>query len=361
MLATKRRFEPSVIQQMLDEPYRFQFFQTVRVFEHWLKKNGVSHDRAVSEFLRFKNRVSLSFPASEIEALTLYPRDIEKDVEGLLAALKSGELEHIDLTPSFIGFLGVNGALPAHYTERVADHIFYEKDESPSAFLDTFSNRAVALFYQAWRKYRLELKYELGKQDQFLPLLLSLAGVGQKSLQNRLTAEDEGGVSDEVMGRYASALMQRPVSAAYMQKILCDYFGVGIEIEQFVGRWYDVPNEQQTMLGAESAILGSQAMVGARVWQRDLRMRLVIGPLGKEEFETFLPGGVAARSLEKMLSMFSSLCLEYEVRLLLGQPDVQKITLNSDRKGGRLGWDCFLITEESTQPRSDVQYEIQAL
>jgi type VI secretion system protein ImpH len=366
MSAEKRRFEPSVIQQLLDKPYRFQFFQAVRVFELWLKQNGVPHENAVAEFLRFKNRTSLSFPASELESLSLYPTSIEKTDTDLLAALQQGELGHIGITPSFMGFLGGNGALPAHYTERIADHVLYEKDESPRAFLDTFSNRAVALFYQAWRKYRLEFKYELGHQDKFLPLLLSLAGLGHTSLQNRLASkgevEAEGeGVGDQSMGYYASALMQRPASASHMQKILCEYFAVRVQIEQFIGHWYDVPQQQQTMLGAVNATLGSEAMVGARVWQRDLRMRLVIGPLNRTEFETFLPGGVAAKSLEKMLTMFSSLCLEYEVRLILRQADVQGTSLIAEREGGRLGWDSFLMTEEAMEDRNDVQYDIHAL
>ena len=368
MSTEKRRFEPSVIQQLLDKPYRFQFFQAVRIFELWLKQNGVPHENAVADFLRFKNRTSLSFPASELESLSLYPANIEKNDQNLLASLQKGELDHIGITPTFMGFLGGNGALPTHYTERIADHVLYEKDESPRAFLDTFSNRAVALFYQAWRKYRVEFKYELGNQDKFLPLLLSLAGLGHTSLKNRLTDDieiegdiDLAGVVDQSMGYYASALMQRPASASHMQKILCEYFAVQVQIEQFIGHWYDVPEQQQTMLGAVNATLGSEAMVGARVWQRDLRMRLVIGPLNRSEFETFLPGGVAAKSLEKMLTMFSSLCLEYEVQLILRQEDVQGTCLITERKGGRLGWDSFLMTEEAAQDRSDVQYEIHAL
>ncbi|WP_394780050.1 type VI secretion system baseplate subunit TssG [Undibacterium sp.] len=360
MLAAKRRFEPSVVQRLLDEPYRFQFFQAVRVLELWLKQNGVPHDNAVAGYLRFKNRVSLSFPASEVDALAPYPATIQRTDNELLAALLSGELSHIGVTPSFMGFLGGNGTLPAHYTERIAEHQLFEKDEGPKAFLDTFSNRAVALFYQAWRKYRLELKYELGGEDKFLPLLLSLAGVGHKALQRR-NSEDEEGVFDQTMGYYASAMMQRPASAAYMQQVLSEYFSVPVAIEQFIGFWYDVPQHQQTMLGASNAVLGSEAMAGSRVWQRDLRMKVVIGPLAKDDFETFLPGEQAAKSLEKMLTMFSNLCLEYEVQLILRKQDVHGTSLEAERTGGRLGWDSFLTTGDATEDRQDVKYEIHAL
>lgn len=363
MFATKRRFEPSVIQRLLDEPYRFQFFQATRIVELWLKQNGISHENAVAEYVRFYNRTSLSFPASELDSLKIFPLTVKKTGADLRKALETGELAHIAITPSFMGFLGGNGTLPAHYTERIAEHVLFEKDDSPRAFLDTFSNRAVALFYQAWRKYRLEFKYELGmpgQKDQFLPLLLSLAGIGHESLQKRLNLDGDG-LLDQSMGYYSSALMQRPISAAHMQKVLSEYFAVSIKVEQFIGSWYGVPEEQQTILGLANATLGSEAMVGARVWQRDLRMRLVIGPLSNTKFESFLPGGKCARTLEQMLGMFSKLCLEFEVQLILRKQDVKAVSLISERKNGRLGWDSFLMTAPPLEDRQDVQYEIHAL
>ena len=64
MQTTKRRFEPSVIERLFAQPYRFQFFQAVRMLELWAKRNGVAHDTAVSGLLRFQNSVQLNFPAS---------------------------------------------------------------------------------------------------------------------------------------------------------------------------------------------------------------------------------------------------------------------------------------------------------
>ena len=360
MLAEKRKIEPSVIQRLLDEPYRFQFFQAVRMLELWLKKNGVPIESTVTDYLRFKNRTSLSFPASELEGLEPYPPLVETTDQALLAALKTGELEHISITPAFMGFLGGNGTLPAHYTERIADHVLYERDAGPKAFLDTFSNRAVALFYKAWCKYRLEFKYELGGQDRFLPLLLSLAGIGNKTLQDRLNINHEG-VLDQSVGFYAAALRQRPASAAYIERVLGEYFNLAITIEQFIGYWYAVPRDQQTVLGATNARLGSEALVGARVWQRDLRMRVVIGPMNRADFEGFLPGGKSACSLEKMLTLFTNLCFEYEIQLILAKHEVQGMSFTGATDKGRLGWDTFLMTEEATGDRGDVRYEIHAL
>lgn len=360
MFTTKRRFEPSVIERLFDQPYRFQFFQAVRMLELWLKRNGMPHESAVANFLRFQNSVSLNFPASQLEALQPEPRNVPRDGRSLTEALQRSELKYIRITPAFMGFLGTAGTLPAHYTERIAAHVLYEKDEGPRAFLDTYSNRALALFYEAWGKYRLELKYQINGKDKFLPLLLSLAGLGQDSLQRRLT-DDGDGVLDESIGYFAAAVRHRPASAISIARVLSDYFGEQVNITQFVGCWYDVPPTQQTTLGGANAALGSTAMVGARVWQRDLRMRLTVGPLARAAFEAFLPGGKAARALEKMLTLFTGMCLEYEVQLVLRAADVHGTSLESERAGGRLGWDSFLITSGQSQDRSDVRYEFHAL
>lgn len=360
MLATKRRFEPSVIQRLLDEPYRFQFFQAVRILELWLKRNGVPPEHAVADYMRFRNTLSLGFPASEIEALRPDADAAIATDQTLLEALLAGKLNYIGMTPSFMGFLGSSGSLPAHYTERIAAHQLYERDDSPRAFLDTFSNRAVVLFYEAWRKYRMEYKYAMDGADRFLPLLKSLAGIGHRSLSRRLGGDGEG-VLDETIGCYAAAMRHRPVSAALMQKVLEEYFAVPIALEQFVGCWYEVPKEQQTMLGADNVVLGATAMAGERVWQRDLRMRLIIGPLDRSGFESFLPHGRAAKSLEKMLTMFTGVCLEYEVQLVLRAQDVRSVCLSSQREGGWLGWDTFVTSETESSDRADVRYEIHAL
>ena len=360
MHAKKRRFEPSVIERLFEQPYRFQFFQAVRLLELWLKRNGMPHENAVAHFLRFQNSVSLSFPASQLEALQPEPRQVGRDIAALETALRGGELKYIRITPAFMGFLGSAGALPAHYTESIAAHVLYEKDEGPRAFLDTFSNRALALFYEAWRKYRLELKYQLDGNDRFLPLLLSLAGIGNQSLKRRLSDGGEG-VLDESIGYFAAAMRHRPASAVSIGRVLSEYFGQPVAVTQFIGAWYDVPLAQQSTLGCDNAQLGASALVGQRVWQRDLRMRLTVGPLARVHFEAFLPGGAAAKALEKMLTMFTGLCLEYEVRLVLRAADVHGVTLEEPRAGGRLGWDSFLVTGGEADDRDDVRYEIHTL
>jgi type VI secretion system protein ImpH len=360
MHAKKRRFEPAVIDQLFHEPYRFECFQAVQLLELWLKRHGIPQQGAVANYLRFHNSTSLSFPASQVEAIGTEPRGLDRGSRTLGAELESGSLKYIRITPAFMGLLGGTGALPAHYTERIAEYVQSQQDEGPRAFLDAFSNRSLALFYEAWRKYRLELHYHVDGNDTFLPLLLGLAGLGYRSLQKRVARQEDGDVLDESIGYFAASIRHRPVSAVQMSRVLSEYFRQPVRVEQFIGCWYDVPTAQRTMVGSGNCVLGAGAMAGARVWQRDLRLRLVIGPLDYAGFAAFLPGGPAARALKSMLAMFTGVSLEYEVQLVLRAEDVHAMSLAGERDGGRLGWDTFVVTGPQTQDRNDVRYQIFA-
>jgi type VI secretion system protein ImpH len=358
MRAQKRRFEPAVIERLFKEPYRFEYFQAVRVLELWHKRHGRG---SLSDRLRFQNSTSLTFPASQLEAIHTEPRDLARDADSLGAAAQTSTLRYIRITPAFMGLLGGSGVLPAHYTERVEEHKVYQREDGPRAFLDAFSNRSLAMFHAAWSKYRLELKYELDGKDAFLPLLLALAGFGNGALRERVAGVDDGAVLDESIGYFAASIRHRPASAVQIARVLSEYFGRPVKAEQFVGCWYDVPAAQQTILGAPNAVLGQGAMAGQRVWQRDLRLRLSIGPLDRAGFNAFLPGGRAARALKSMVTMFTGVTLEYEVELVLRAADVKGVDLDPDGYPGRLGWDAYLVTGQEGQDRNDVRYGIHAI
>jgi len=362
MFTPKRRFEPAVIQRLFEAPWRFEYFQAVRMLELWLKRNGMPQQGLVANYLRFQNSTSLGFPASQLEAIDTeprgLPRNLQYDARALGDALRSGTLRYVRVTPAFMGLLGGHGVLPAHYTERIAEHQAAQRDEGARALLDSFSNRSLALFYQAWCKYRLALKYQVDGKDGFLPLLLSLAGLGSNSLHRRLAHDDDGAVLDESIGYFAASLRHRPASAVQMARVLSEYFGQPIRAEQFVGSWYAVPLAQQTVLGCPTAVLGSSAMAGARVWQRDLRLRLVVGPLDHAGFVAFLPGGRAARALKSLVTMFTGVTLEYEVALVLRAADVRSVTMVPGQTLGRLGWDAYLVEGPQAHDRNDVRYGI---
>lgn len=380
MSAPQRRNDAGVIDQLLCEPQQFDFFQAVRLLDRWMGV-GAANGQGLSR-LNFRNSLSLSFPPSAIESLKVHKKaetsDADPDPDAASvpsrAAVTPHDIERIDMTPAFMGLLGVNGALPLFYTEMLAQRELYQKDNAGRAFMDMFSHRAVELLYQAWRKHRMPIQFEADRRSRFLPLALSLAGLGGKGLRDRLGAA-QGAVADEALAYYAGTLQQRTLSAGQVQQVLQDYLAVPVRIEQFVGRWYRVPESGRAYLGMlgggprgtglgapVNGVLGRSAMLGERVWQRDLRLRVVLGPLPHARFRRFLPGGQGALALKELLTMLSGVALEYEINLRLQREDVQGCTLDTQRAptAFRLGWDTFLQTRPANEDRADVRYDIHA-
>ena len=351
MSAALRR--KSIIQRLLDEPYRFEFAQAVNLIVLWLDKQGVPRERAMLDHLRFENSLSLAFPPGQIEGMVAIGEDKIASEVDLVQRLVAEQILHFRLTPTFMGFLGGNGALPHHYTERIATHQLLAKDEAPRAFLDVFSNRALALFYEAWRKNRVE--QSIGdRKDTYLPLLLSLVG-----FQSRAAIDNAEGANDETIALYAGVLQQRPVPPANLARVLTSFFAVSIEVEESVGFWSVLEPHEQCAPGVMNASLGNNTILGERSWRPDLGARLSVGPMYREQFERFLPSGAVASSLAKMLSLFGDHTVMYEIRLILHARDIRPIVLGDPvAMEVKLGQDSFLISASGTKDRDDVFYHI---
>lgn len=356
--------DASPIERLLEEPQRFEFHQAVRLLHGHLRRLP-AEDRPA---LRFRNSLSLSFPASEIVGIDSHARNADpRDGEAAAPASETGmpaALERVELTPAFMGLLGATGALPLAYSEQFAQRESGGRDGAARAFLDIFQHRAVTLFHEAWRKHRLPLQFEADRRERYLPLVMSLAGLGEPALRRRLHG-DEGGVADDALAFYCGLLQRRAVSAPHLQRVLADYFGVPVRVTQFVGRWFDLDADCQVTLGESAFRLGHDTLLGPRVWQRDLRARVSIGPMSRTLHRRFLPGGPAALALRELLTLVSGVSLEYEVRLVVHAADVVGATLPgadaSDDVGPRLGWDSYLVTRPCAEDREEAAYDLHAL
>ena len=327
-----------VIALLSQAPYRFGFFQTVRLLERWLCRQGASADSALHDGLRFHQSVALAFPACEIEAVW-----------------HDGEHGRLHLRPSFMGLLGVNGTLPLHYTERLVRQERATSNAGARAFLDALSQRAPVLFYQAWAGSRIECQADASGRPGFLSLQLALAGAWPSRLASA------GALPPEALAYYAAALRQRPVSAELMADVLADYFGVPLRIESFVSTWHVRPSNEHSLLNRSNVSLGQGAMLGARCRRRDLRLRLYLGPLTRAQFDDFLPGHSAALALKNMLSLFGLPCMQYEIRLILRAADVHgsSLTARVERGAAGLGQGARLLNGDASRDCDAMCYEIR--
>lgn len=351
-----------MIRHVFKKPQAFGFFQLVRLLEHWYRRRtpGVSADVAVQK-LFFRNSVSLSFAPSEVERMQLRDADGTPldGCEFLDDAAAQDPQDRIDVTPAFFGLLGVHGALPLHHTEQIVARESLKRDFAARAFLDVFSNRATALFWSAWKKYRLPFHYRTHEDERYLPRLLALGGMADSGTRVRLRS-GAGAFADEALANHAAAARQWPMSSVHLQQTLSEYFGVPICVKPLIGKRYGVPRghlSQWTQAGGMNMTLGSTALVGESVRQCDIGVELVIGPLSKSDHEGFLPGFERAVALARLVTMLAGVTTEYEVSLVLQRTEVSQARLGA---GARLGWDAFLCTRDAAKDRADVCYPLPA-
>ena len=212
-----RRRYPALATQLVNEPYRFNFFQAVRILERLRAGKPVGHDGPPGdECVRFRSHLSLDFPASAIQLLNV-PAD-----HRLPPAM----------TVTFMGLTGPSGALPRFYTEFLLERRRH-KDPVLREFLDLFNHRLISLFYRAWERNRFYLGFERAERmhaelrdeprrqrafvirgreqvDRFSQVLLDLGGFGFAATRWRATGDVTAGAPD-YHRRFIAALLCRPV------------------------------------------------------------------------------------------------------------------------------------------------------
>jgi len=301
------------------EPYRFEFFQAVRLLERLFPDATPvgSFAHPAREIAHFGAHASLAFPASQIQAME-WPEEGPRRV-----------------TVNFMGLTGPQGVLPNPYTALIIERL-RASDGSLAAFFDIFNHRIISLFYQAWRKYRFDVAYEQGDRSGFTRQLLSVVGLGTEGLQKRQA------VADDALIYYAGLLSQRPRAAENLRQILMDFFDVPVEIEQFSGGWYHLEPDTQCCLSegtSYSERLGLGAVVGDAVWNQQSRVRIILGPLSLEKYLDFLPDGPCWEPLRSWVRFFSNEEFDFEVKLILKREQVPACELGMEGTSGpRLGW-----------------------
>jgi len=310
-------------QVLVEEPYRFEFFQAVRLFERLFagKKPVGGSALPAEESVRFRSRIALDFPAGEIHEIR-EPADEDGNLEMLV---------------NFMGMVGVSGVLPTHYTELVLNRIRYQ-DTAMWSFLDIFTHRAVSMFFRAWEKYRFPIAYERGNDD-FTAYLFDLAGLGSKGLRGRMSLDDES------LLPYTGLIAQKPHSSNAIENVVSDYFSVPAKVEQFFGQWLTLNVQDLTKLGAENSHLAVNAIVGSRIWHQQSKFRIKIGPIGFTQFQAFLPNGSAYQKLRSMVKFLVGIEFDFDVQLKLKAAEVPGAVLTTRAvRRPMLGWTSFLKT-----------------
>jgi type VI secretion system protein ImpH len=338
--------EGSVEERLFKEPYRFKFFQAVRILRLMFRRSQLDSAYGVNRLLRFRTPLSLEFPASEIQ-------DIEKP--GADTIHEQDGLPPITMTVNFMGLTGPSGVLPRHYTETLIAARAHYRDSTAHQFFDIFNHRLIGLFAEAWEKYHFYIGYERGERGSFTRNLLDLVGLGTSQVQGRLKDTSGKGVYDHVFAYYSGLISQRPLSATALAAIVSDYFAVPAVVAQFRGRWLTLPRRELTVLGGTNATLGDQATIGMQAWDHQSKFRVTLGPLKFDQLKDLLPGEKGYVALVRLIKLLAGTTFDCEIQFIVKKEEVPQCQLgNAARPGARLGWTSWLKTRDFNRDPSDI-------
>lgn len=307
----------SIFDQLLTDPYHFQFYQAIRLLEQVANISDIE----------FENNPHLNFSPSEIEGI--HPTQVDTG---------------FTVVVPFMGIFGVCGTHPVYHTETAREAML-RGENGFKDWYNIFTNRAVHLQYQGWRKYQLPVHYESFKEDRITPCILALSGLGTPHLIENL------GFHPDLPKGYAGRLSNPRRSPGCIADIIGEYFQVCCNVTPWVEKTEQVPNEYQTNLGISNTTLGESFFLGSTFIDYSKTYKVSLGPLSFEEFQNFLPGQEWRAELESLLKFTSGMEFAFEIQLILKSQDVPPWTDNMP-----LGWMTWIYSETPDQDDSQTTF-----
>jgi type VI secretion system protein ImpH len=332
MAAEGRRSLPDLSAEIRADAAAFEFAQALRLLEDAAAGSG-------------RRPLGLDEPPRE-EAVELVVGHSLTFATASIGAVRGAAGERPILAANFLGLTGAAGVLPQHYTEHVAAR-HADRDRALAAFLDLLHHRALAFYYRAVRKHRVQLAREHAWRwpdatDLFEGLLAAL--VGRRAAPLRSFSS----MSDRAWMRCAGAFARRSRSAGEIEAIVGAFLGLTVRVRPFVGRWLEIPGDSRAALPSRStpphqrqSLTGTRAL-GRRVWEAQSRVEVEIGPLNANSFLELRRDGDLFARVRSIVRALLDDALEFDVALVLEPGEVIESPLG--QRGGpeaRLGWTSF--------------------
>lgn len=242
------------------------------------------------------------------------------------------------LNVNFFGLFGPNGPLPLHLTEFARDRQRNHGDQTTVAFCNIFHHRLISLFYRAWAENQLAVDLDRPNEQHFPNYIGSFFGVGTESLQNT------DAVSLWAKLYFSGRLASQTKNVEGLEAILKQFFAIPTEVQTFVGRWIPIPEDSYCVLGKSprSGSLGLNAVMGQQLWDRQLSIRIRMGPMKLSDYERMLPNGDSFQRLRAWILNYCGTQFFWDLQLVLAAAEIPKCQLGG---GAKLGWTTWLTSK----------------
>jgi type VI secretion system protein ImpH len=322
---------------LAEAPYQYDFYDTLRRLECYFadKPRWGQSRRPTDDPVRLGQDPDLRFAPSPLASFSG----------------GGGDAGPPRLQVYLFGLLGPNGPLPLHLTEYTRERLRNAGDPTLSRFLDVFHHRFLSFLYRAWAQAQPHVNRDRPTDDRFTVYVGSFSGLSPAAFRNRDTVPDLAKLF------HAGAFLRQVRNAEGLRAIVRHFFRVPVELREFVGHWMPLGLGERTCLGRDATALGSAAVLGESVWDRQHKFRLEFGPLSLDEYETFLPGGPALEPLVAWVRQYLCFELAWDVKLVLRENEVPITALG---RAGRLGWTTWLGRRPAGTDAGDLCLDAEA-
>lgn len=322
------------------EPFRFGFYNALRLLDSLnpeLPRLGHA-ERPRDEAVRIGQEPTMAFAGSTLAHFGPAPES--RAAEGSPAWV---------LRTYFLGLFGPNGPLPLHLTEYVYERLRGSRDPTLARFADLFHHRFASLFYRAWAAAQPTVQFDRPAEDRFGDYVGSLFGLGFPSLLDR------DAMPDRVKRHFAGHLSCQTRHVDGLRAMLETFFRAKVRIEEFVGHWLALPPECRCVLGRspDTGTLGRSVTIGDRVWDRQLKFCIELGPLTFAAYGRLLPGGASLARLVAIVRNYVGDEWFWDLRLVLRKEEVPATRLG---QSGQLGWTTWLAQRERRDDARDLVF-----
>lgn len=333
------------IGRLLEAPRRFGFYHAIALLERAVPDAPRVGELGpvAEEGVRFRHDPALVFSTSDVSNVVVRRVPLDQ--------LEGPPHPCYEVTTTFLGLTGVVSPLPVYFSEEV----LHEDPDKPTQrdFLDIFHHRILSLCYRIRTRYDYARDYHSQATDAWSRRVLALSGM------DVFERPPAGGLPLRLLLRLAPLLATRSRTAGSLCDALRDVLhdeleDAGVTVEQFVGRWVLIEPDQRIRLGLANTSLGRDVTLGARVFDRGGKFRVVLGPLSRQAFRRFLPGAPALSTLRQVVDLVVRDPLDFDVELVLAPGATPPLRLGQVEPA-RLGLDSWLGVLRDHETRIHVQ------